>query len=105
MMVFQRSLSDSQSRQVTRTPLSILAEVINAVVLMITSCPLILKSSSHIIHPLGIVPSASIKIGINVSLMIHGFFLSLAKSRYSSFFSPSFDFALWFAGTAKSTIP
>ena len=32
------------------------------------------------------------------------FFNSLARSRYLSFFSHSFSFILWSAGTAKSTI-
>ena len=36
--------------------------------------------------------------------MFHGFFSSLARSRYLSFFSFSFNFTLWSAGTAKSTI-
>ena len=36
--------------------------------------------------------------------MFHGFFNSLARSRYLSFFSHSFSFILWSAGTAKSTI-
>ena len=36
--------------------------------------------------------------------MFHSFFNSLARSRYLSFFSLSFRFILWSAGTAKSTI-
>ena len=36
--------------------------------------------------------------------MFHSFFNSLARSRYLSFFSHSFSFILWSAGTAKSTI-
>ena len=36
--------------------------------------------------------------------MFHVFFNSLARSRYLSFFSHSFSFILWSAGTAKSTI-
>ena len=34
--------------------------------------------------------------------MIHSFFNFLSKSRYLSFFSHSFSFILWAAGTAKS---
>ena len=33
------------------------------------------------------------------------FFNSLARSKYLSFFSHSFNFTLWSVGTAKSTIP
>ena len=36
--------------------------------------------------------------------MFHSFFSSLARSSYLSFFSHSFCFILWSAGTAKSTI-
>ena len=36
--------------------------------------------------------------------MFHSFFDSLARSRYLFFFSHSFSFILWSAGTAKSTI-
>ena len=36
--------------------------------------------------------------------MFNIFFNSLARSRYLSFFSHSFSFILWSAGTAKSTI-
>ena len=36
--------------------------------------------------------------------MFHRFFNSLVRSRYLSFFSHSFSFILWSAGTAKSTI-
>ena len=36
--------------------------------------------------------------------MLHSFFNSLARTRYLSFFSHSFSFILWSAGTAKSTM-
>ena len=36
--------------------------------------------------------------------MFHSFFNSFARSRYLSFFSLSFGFVLWSAGTANSTI-
>ena len=55
-------------------------------------------------NPLVIVPKAQITIGTIVTIMFHSFFNSLARSRYLSFFSHSFGFILWFAGTAKSTI-
>ena len=62
------------------------------------------KSSRPFNNPLVIVPNAPITIGIIVTFMFHSLFNSLARSRYLSFFSLSFRFILWSAGTAKSTI-
>ena len=45
LMVFHCSLSDSMSPQVSRTFLSILADLNNVVILKVSSCPLISKSS------------------------------------------------------------
>ena len=102
--VFHRSLSDSKS-QVFRTLLRILAYFNNAVVWMVFTRPLISKSSDSCTNPSVTVPSAPITIGIIVTFMFHSiFFNSLARSRYLSFFSLSFNFTLWSAGTAKSTI-
>ena len=50
------------------------------------------------------MPNAPITIGTIVTFIFHSFFNSLAMSRYLSFFSLSFRFILWSAGTAKSTI-
>ena len=56
-------------------------------------------------NPLVTVPNAPITIGIIATCMFYSFFfISLARSRYLSFFSISFSFILWSAGTAKSTI-
>ena len=88
-MVFHWSLSDSKSPQVSRTLLSILAVLNNAVVWMVSTRPLISKSSSHFINPLGTVPKAPITIGITVTCMFHSFFNSQARSRYIPFFSLS----------------
>ncbi len=101
---FHRSLSDSKSPQVSRTLLSILAVLNNVVVWMVSTRPPTSKSSSPFSNPLVTVPSAPITIGIIVTCMLHSFFNSLARSRYLSFFSHSFSFILWSAGTAKSTI-
>ena len=103
-MVFHRSLSDSKSPQVSRTLLSILAVLNNAVVLIVSTRPPTSKSSSPFSNPLVTVPNAPITIGIIVTCMFHSFFNSLARSRYLSFFSHSFSFILWSAETAKSTI-
>ena len=50
------------------------------------------------------IPKAPVTIGVTVTFMFHSFSNSLARSRYLSFFSYSFSFILWSAGTAKSTI-
>ena len=101
-MVFHRSLSDSKSPHVSRTLLSILAVLNNAVVWMVSARPPTFKSSSPSNSPLVTVPNAPITIGIIVTCMFHSFFNSLARAMYS--FSHSFSFILWSAGTAKSTI-
>ena len=101
---FHWSLSDSKSPQVARALLSILAVLNNAVIWMVPTHPPISKSSSPFSNPLVTVPNAPITIGIIVTCMFHSFFNSLARSRYLSFFSHSFSFTLWSAGTAKSTI-
>ena len=96
-MVFHWSLSDSKSPQVSRTRLRILAVLSNAVVWIVSTRPLTSKSSRPFNNPLVIVPN-------NRYFMFHKFFNSLARSRYLSFFSLSFRFIMWSAGTAKSTI-
>ena len=103
-MVFHWSLSDSKSPQVSRTRLSILAVLSNAVVWIVSTRPPTSKSSSPFNNPLVIVPKAPITIGTIVTFMFHSFFNSLARSRYLCFFSLSFRFILWSARTAKSTI-
>ena len=95
------SLSDSKSPQVSRALLRILADLNNEVVWMVSPHPLISKSSSLFINPL--VTRVPITIGINVTFMFHSFFNSITRSRYLSF-SLSFNFTLWSAGTANSTI-
>ena len=97
------SLSDSKSPQVSRI-LNILADLNRVVVWMVSNLLLISKSSSPFNNPLVNVATVPIIIGIFVTLMFHSFFNSLARSRYVSFFSLSFSFTLWSAGTAKSTI-
>ena len=103
-MVFHWTQSDSKSPQVSRTLLSILAVRNNVVVWIVSTRPLISKSSSPFCNPLVTVPNAPITIGIIVNCMFHSYFNSLARSRYLSFFSHSFSFILWLAGTAKLTI-
>ena len=104
LMVFHCSLSESKPLQVSRTLLSILAVLNNAVVWMISTCPPTSKSSSPFNNALITVPKAPITIGIIVTFMIYSFFNSIARSRYLSFFSYSFSFILWSVGIEKSTI-
>ena len=97
-------LSDSKSPQVSRALLSILAVLSDAVIWKVSTCPPTSKSSRPYNNPLVIVPKAPITIGTIVTFMFHRFNYSLPRSRYLSFFSHSFRFILWSAGTAKSTI-
>ena len=103
-MVFHWSLSDSKSPQFSKTLLSILVGLNDAVVWMVSTRPPTSKSSSPFNKPLVTVPKAPIIIVIIITIMFHSFFNSLARSMYLSFFSHYFRFILWSAGTAKSTI-
>ena len=78
-MVFHWSQSDSKSPQVSRTLLSILAVLYNAVVWMVSIRPPTSKSSSPFSNPLVTVPNAPITIGIIVTCMFHSFFQFLSK--------------------------
>ena len=84
-MVFYWSLSDRKSPSVSRTLLSILADLNDAVV---SSRPLISKTSSPFTNPLVIVPRAPIKIRITVTFIFHSF--SIPKQGPST--NPSFRF-------------
>ena len=101
---FCKSLSDSNSPLVSKILLSTLADHNNIVAWMVFICPLISMSSTPVFNHLMIVPKAPITIDIIVTFKFYSFFNSLAKSRYLSFFSLSFNFTLWSAGTAKSKI-
>ena len=103
-MIFRRSLNDSNSPQVSRTLLNILAVLNNVVVWMVSTRLPPSKSSSPFSNPLVTVPNAPITIGIIVTCIFHSYFNSLTMSRYLSFFSRSFSFIQRSAGTAKSTI-
>ena len=103
-MVFHWSLRDSKSPQVSRTLLSILAVLNNAAVWMASSRPPTPKSSSPFTNPFVTVSKAPITIGIIVTFIFHRIFNSLARSRHLFFFSHSFSFIPWSAGTAKSIL-
>ena len=109
-------MSDSKSPQVSKTLLSILAVLNNVVVWMVSTRPPTSKSSRPFDNPLVTVAKAPNSIGIIVTCTFHicfffvffcffvFFFNSLGRLRYLSFFSHSFIFILWSAGTAKSMI-
>ena len=73
-MVFHWSLRDSRSPEVSRTLLSILAVLNDAVVWMVSTRPPNSDSSSLFSNPLVTVPNAPITIGIIVTCMFHSFF-------------------------------
>ena len=73
-MVSHKSLSDSKSLQVSRTRLSILSDLNNAVVWIVSTHLLISKSSSPCTNLLVTVPRAPSRIGITVTFMFHSFF-------------------------------
>ena len=71
---------------------------------MVSTRPVISKSSSPCANHSVNVPRAPITIGIIVTFMFLSFSYSLVRSTCLSFFSHSFNFPLWLAGTLKSTI-
>ena len=77
--ISHRSLSDNRFPQVSKTILSILADLNNAVAWMVSIWPLISKSSSPFTNCLRIVPSVPITIDITVTFMFHNFFYSSCK--------------------------
>ena len=103
-MVSRLSMNDCKAPQVSRALLSILADLNNAVVWMVSTRPVISNSSSPITNPLGIFPRAPTTNGITVTYVFHSCFSPLARPRYLSLFSFSFIYTLWYTGTAKSTI-
>ena len=92
-MVFHWSLSDTKYPQVSRTLLSILGDLNNAVVWIVSTDSFISKSSSPFTKPLGIVPSTLITIGITITFMFHTIKFSGKVSVLISL-SHSFDFTL-----------
>ena len=91
----EREREREESPQVSRTVHTILIDLNNAVVLMVSTRPLISKSCNPFTNHLVTVPKEPITIGIIITFMFHRFFNSLARSRYLSFFSLSFNFTLF----------
>ena len=84
-MVFRLKF-DSKSPQVFGTLLSILTVLNNVVVWMVSSQPLISKSSTPFNNPSATVPRKPITVSIIVTHCSIVFFNSLARSRYLFFF-------------------
>ena len=101
-MVFYWNWNDSKSPQVSRTLLSILANFNDSVVWMISY----FQVHQSLYQSFGDCTKITNQNWYNHHFHFHSlfFFSSLARTRYLSFFSPSFDFTLWSAGTAKFTI-
>ena len=104
LMVLHWGWSDSKCHQIFRTLLSILAYLNYVIIWMVSTCPDNSKYFNPFINPSVTVTRVPITINIVVTLMFHSFFNSLARSRYLSFFSLSFNYILWSDGTVKSTI-
>ena len=81
-MIFHWSLCDSKSPQISTTLLSIQADLNNAAVWIISTRPLISKSSSLCTIIFVTVSSILITIGITVTIMFYSIFSSLTTSRY-----------------------
>ena len=95
-MGFHWSLSDTKSPQVSWTLLGILVGLSNAAAWMISTHPLISKSSSSCANPLVTVTKASITIGVTASFMCLSLFQFTSKVENStSFFSLFFFFFFW----------
>ena len=88
-----------QTPQVSRTLLSILADLNNAVVWMVSTSPLISKSSSSSINSVRYVPNAPITIGSIVTFTFH--FIQFSRKILVFI---SFIFTLWSAWPARSTV-
>ena len=107
LMVFYKSLCHIKFLQFSRTLLSILANLNNAVIWIVSIRPLISNSSISCTNLLGTEPRAPITIGITVTFMFHSFFSVLWQGRgiYLSFCFPSvlpqspqcgrFSFSCW----------
>ena len=75
-----------------------LPDLNNVAVWMVSTYPLISKSSSPFTNHSGIVPSTQISIGITFTFMVIVYFSYLTRSRYLSLFSLSFNLILWSTG-------
>ena len=80
-MVFPKSLRDSKSPQVSRTLLSILADLNIAAVYMVSTRLLISKSFNPCTNLMVTEPKVPITIEITITFMFHGFFQFSSKVK------------------------
>ena len=103
-MVYQWSLSDSKSTQVSKTLVSILVDLNNGVVLLVSVSSSISNYFCPLTKRFGTVPSGLITICIIDSVIFHSFLGSLEKTKSLSLFYFSLIISLYSAGIVKSTI-
>ena len=103
-MVSLWSLSDSKSLQVSRTLLSILADLNNGVVSIVATRSFISKSSTTCTNSFGDYSERTYYTWYHRHFQGFFFCSVLLQSLCIYLFLLSFSFNLWSAGTAKSTI-
>ena len=81
LVVFHWSLGDNKSPQISRIFLSIMDDLRNAVVWIVSTRTFISKSSTPLTNPLVTFPKAPITIGTTVTFMFHSFFHFPSKVR------------------------
>ena len=96
-MVSHWSLSNTKSPQVSRTLLSIQADLNSALVWMVSTRPLIYKSSSHYTNPL-VTSKTTNHNWYHNHFHVPQFFQFSRKVQVLIFFSLSFSFTPWSAG-------
>ena len=102
LIVFHGSLSECKSSQASRTLHSILADLNNAIVWIVSSRFLISKSSSLSTNPLVTVPTHQLQmLSPSLSFSIDFSILLQSPGIHLSF---RFSFTLWLSKTLKSTI-
>ena len=103
-MDFHWSLSDSKSPKASRTLLSILSVLSNAVVWIVCTRPSTSKSSCPFNNPLVIVSKGPITTDIIVTIMFHSFFQFPSKVEVLNLLFTFFHFYSVISQIAKSTI-
>ena len=99
------SLRDSKSIQISKTLLNIRADLINAVVWIVSIHPSISNSYNPFSKPLEIVLSAPFTTDFTVTLYSFDSFLSsLSRSEILSLYLLSLIFSLWSAGTLQHVL-
>ena len=83
--VFYWSLSGSKSAQISRTLLSILTDLNNAIFCMVSIHPPIFNSFSPFYNPLGTVPSAPTRIGITIIFTFYYYYYYYYYTPYEFF--------------------